>query len=112
MTITLRVVLVIISLLTFIYVGRKIRKSQMQLEAAVFWIIFSILITVLSIFPQIAYYASQLLGFMATVNFIFLVVIFLLIWKVFLLSIKLSQLEDKIVSLTQEMSLRGKKDEK
>lgn len=111
MSITLRCALIVISLLTFIYVGRKIRKSQMQLEAAVFWIIFSAVITILSIFPEIAHYASQLMGFMATVNFIFLVMIFILIWKVFLLSIQVSQLEDKIVSLTQELAIRGKNDD-
>lgn len=108
MSVLLRIVLVIISLLTFAYVGRKIRKSQMQLEDALYWIIISGVITILSIFPDVAYYASNKIGFQAPVNFIFLVMIFLLLWKVFLLSIKISQLENKIISLTQEIALREK----
>lgn len=111
MSVTLRVVLCIISLLTFAYVGRKIRKSQMQLEDALFWIILSAIIALISIFPSIAYYASEQIGFQAPVNFIFLVMIFLLLWKVFLLSIKISQLENRIASLVQEIALREKRNE-
>lgn len=108
MSVLLRVALIVASLFTFLYVGRKIRKSQMRLEDAIIWVLISVGLIVLSIFPHIAYWASSLFGFQAPVNFIFLVMIFILLLKLFLVSIHVSVLESKITELVQEIALRDK----
>ena len=77
MTMTLRIALV----LTFSLMMRKIRQSKLQIESAIFWIVFSIVPVVFSIFPSVADFASRLLGIYATTNFLFLFAIFLLIVK-------------------------------
>ena len=66
----------------------------------------------ISIFPQIAEWGAKLLGFQAPVNFIFIVVIFLLLVRSFLLTIKISQLEDKIRNLIEELAVRKSLDNK
>ena len=71
---------------------RKIRQSKLQIESAIFWIVFSIVLVVFSIFPSVADFASRLLGIYATTNFLFLFAIFLLIVKIFYMTIHISQL--------------------
>jgi hypothetical protein len=66
---------------------------------------------VYSIFPQVADLCAGLLGIYATTNFLFLFAIFVLIVKVFLMTIHISQLESKVKELVQLMALEEKKHE-
>ena len=54
MTLSLKVVLIVISILTCFYIARKLRKSQMNINDTVFWIFFAIVLVLLSVFPGIA----------------------------------------------------------
>ena len=105
MTPTLRVVLIVVSILTTFMIMRKIRQSKLQIEDSIFWLGFSSILIVFSIFPELA-------GTYTTANFIYLAVIFLLIVKMFHMSIKQSQLETKVKDLAQKIALdeneRGK----
>ena len=100
MSLSLRIVLIVISILTCFYIARKLRKSQMNISDTVFWIFFAVILVLLSVFPGIASWGADMLGFQASVNFVFVVVIFLLILRVFIMSIKISVLEDKLRNLT------------
>lgn len=112
MSITLRIILIIVSVFTFLYVMRRINKSQMQITDSIYWILFSVVLVILSIFPQIVDLIKDLLGIASAVNCIFLVIIFLLIMKIFGMSIKVSQLENKIVGLTQRYAIDQNKMQK
>ena len=96
MTITLRIALILVSLATFAMIMRKIRQSRMQIESAIFWIVLALVLVVYSVFPKVADACASLLGIYATTNFLFLFAIFVLILKVFFMSIHISQLESKI----------------
>ena len=61
---------------------------------------------VLSIFPDIAVFFSDYMGFQAPVNFIFIIMIFLLFIRCFLLSVRVSQMEDKVRTLVEELAIR------
>lgn len=106
MTLVFRVVLIAVSLGTLFGIVRKIRNAKVQIENAIFWIGFSTLLLILSIFPIIAEIVADLLGIYSTVNFIFLFVIFILLIHQFANSIKISQLENKVNELTQEIAVR------
>ena len=108
MTITLRIALILVSLGTFAMIMRKIRQSRMQIESAIFWIVLALVLVVYSVFPKVADACASLLGIYAT-NFLFLFAIFVLILKVFFMSIHISQLESKIKELVQAMALEEKK---
>ena len=110
MTGVFRAILVVVSLVTFIVMIRKVRNSKVQIEYSLFWLAFSALLILFSIFPEIADCVTDLLGIYSTVNFIFLFVIFILLIHQFLNTIKISQLENKINELTQEIALREKKE--
>ena len=105
MPILLRVVLLVVSFLTFWYVVRKIRKSQFQIGDSVFWVFFFLLIFGLGAFPSVGVFFSTLLGFDSPVNFILVAIIFVLLLKIFLQSFQISQLDNKIKTLSQRIAL-------
>ena len=67
---------------------------------------------ILAIFPGIAYWAANLLGFMSPINFVYIVIIFLLLVKQFFMSIRLSQLDSKVRILTEQVALDREKVER
>lgn len=111
MTITLRIALVLVSFLTFYLMIRKIRQAKVQIESAIFWIVLALVLVVFSVFPAVADYAAGLLGIYSTANFLFLFAIFLLIVKIFYMTIHISQLETKVKELVQRMALEERKNE-
>jgi len=106
MSLTIRIILIIVSILTMLYAIRKIRKSQMEIADVFFWIISSIGLVILSVFPQIATFFANLIGIQSELNFIYISIIFVIILKLFSLSIEVSQLKVKLRSLIQEIALR------
>lgn len=106
MTPVFRIVLIIVSMITLFGIVKRIRNAKVQIESSIFWIGFSALLLLLSIFPGIAEFVADILGIYSTVNFIFLFVIFVLLIHQFSNSIKISQLENRIKELTQEIAVR------
>ena len=94
MTTVLRVILILMSLLVLLLMMKKIRQAKAQIEDSMFWVFFALLLVIFSVFPKAADWLSGLVGTMSTANFIFLLMIFLLLVKNFSMSIRISQLED------------------
>ena len=105
MTTVLRVVLIIVSLLVFFVMMKKIRQAKVKIEDSMFWVLFALLLVVFSIFPGAADWLSDLVGTMSTANFIFMLMIFLLLIKNFAMSLRISQLETKVKELVQRIAL-------
>ena len=105
MTLTLRVVLVLVSLMTLLFVMRKVRSSKIRLEDSMAWILFSGVLFVLSVFPGIFDFLAELAGVYSTVNFVFLFFIFVLLILCFSLNMKVSQMDTKIKELTQHLAI-------
>lgn len=105
MTMLLRTVLVLVSVLTTLLILRKIRQSKMRIEDSVFWIGFLFLLILFSLFPQIVFLMSDMTGTQTPVNFIFLFVIFVLILRMFRLTVKISQMETKVRELVQKIAI-------
>ena len=108
MSTTLRVVLLLCALVAVIWILKKIYKSKVRLGDAIFWFCMAVILAVLGLFPDIAAMCSRLIGIETPVNFVFLFILALVIEKLFTLSIKVSQLEDKITILSAEVALRSK----
>lgn len=105
MTLTLRIVLIVASIFVVFYTIRKIRKSQLNIDDSVFWIGFSVMLLIMSIFPQVVTFFTQLLGIASPVNFVFLFVIFLIIIKLFKLAIDLSITKHRLNHLIQRIAI-------
>ena len=105
----IRVCLILGSFITAGYILRRVRHAKVQIEDTIFWLMFSAALLILAIFPGIAYWAANLLGFMSPINFVYVVIIFLLLAKQFFMSIKLSQLDSKVRILTEQVALNEEK---
>lgn len=108
MTTTLRVLLILASLGTFALMMHKIRRSKVQIESSIFWIVLALVLVIYSVFPPVADFCASLLGIYATTNFLFVLAIFVLIVKVFYMTIHISQLETRVKELVQQMALEEK----
>lgn len=112
MSTTLRVLLLFSAVFTAGWILYKIRKLKVKMEDAIFWVVFAAILCILGLFPQITYWMTDMIGIMSPANLIFLVIIFLLIEKIFTLSIIVSQLEEKVTVLSAEIALRTHATEK
>ena len=110
MTVILRCVLIVVSILLTFFVLKKIRQSKVKIEDSIFWVMFALMMVVLSIFPGSADILSDFVGTYSTSNFIFMFVIFILLVKVFFLSLKISQLESRVTELIQQLALDRKEE--
>ena len=106
MTLALRVFLLVCAVVVLVFVIRKIKKSEFETMDAIFWLLFTVVIALLAIFPDIAYTLSGVLGFESPSNFVFLCVIAILLIRVFSLNAKVAHLRAKTNSLIQEIALR------
>lgn len=107
MSIFFRIALIGVSVLFFGYVIHKIRKSQLQIEHAIFWVALSFLFILFSLFPQLVQILTQLCGMIAPVNFLFLLMIFILLLRTFIMSIRMADLEEKVKNLTQKIAIQN-----
>ncbi len=105
MSVALRIVLIVAAVALVVFLLHSIKRSKMRIEDSLFWVAFSLVILLLSIFPEIAVAASDAFGFMAPVNFIFLFFIFVLILKNFAGSRRVSQLECRVQELAEQVAL-------
>ena len=110
MTTGLRIFLITGSLLSCVYMLRKIRKSRMKAEDSIFWIFFSVILVALGVFPGIAIWFAGLLGVQSPVNLVFLVIVFLLLIRVFMQDQKLAKTEAQITQLAQRYAIDREKE--
>ena len=88
------------------YMIKKVRKSKLQIEYTVFWIIFGVLLIIISLFPQIMYFIAKVVGVQSPVNLVLTFIIFILVLKIFMMTTEISELEVKIKELVEEMALK------
>lgn len=105
MSLALRIVLVVAAVGLVVFMLRSIKKSKLSIEDALFWVAFSLLILIMSVFPQVPSALSDLIGFQSPVNFVFLFFIFILIVRDFLSNRRISQLENRVKELTQQIAI-------
>ncbi len=105
MSFIVRIGLILVSLLTLIFITRKVRNAQIKLEDSIFWFCVAGLLLVFSIFPQIFFAVSSFVGIVSPANLVFLCFIFILLILGFNLSVHLSQTDTKLKELTQQLAV-------
>lgn len=97
--------LIFITLAFLVFVINLIKKEKLELKYALLWIITSVALITIVLFPYIPYTISQLLGIGLVVNTIFFLGILMLITIVFGLTVALSRASRRITVLTQDLAL-------
>ena len=105
MTLALRIVLIVASVLVSLYALNKIRRAKLNIDDAFYWIVVSIVLLLMSIFPDVPAFFSSLIGIESPANFVFLVMIFLAFVKIFDLSIEMSVQKYRLNKLIQKIAL-------
>lgn len=103
-----RVILIAISIGTCFFISRKLKKAQVDAHDVIFWILFAGIFILLSLFPKIADECAKAIGIYSPENFVFLVIIFTLLMKVFFMNLKISQMEHKILDLVEALAVKEK----
>ena len=67
--------LLVASLVTAVWILRKIRKNRVKQEDALFWLCFAFMLALFGIFPKLSYMMAEILGIQSPANFVFLAVI-------------------------------------
>ncbi len=106
MTFKLNLILIIGSVGTLLFFLHAINKSKMKISNAVSWIIMSLLMIFIAIFPGIADACASMLGIYYTPNMIYLILIALLLFRQFSNVMHVSRLEKQVSALSQEIALR------
>ena len=90
---------------------RRVRQARVQIEDTIYWLALSAVLLLVAVFPGIAYWVSDLLGFVSPINCVYLIVIFLLLARQFSLSIRVSQLDSRLRILTERIALNQQRQE-
>ncbi len=103
----LRIELIVLAVAAFIIVGTTVTKKIMQLKYAFIWFVFSLLLIVVAVFPQIVFKLTDLLGIQTPSNFIFLIAIFVILGICFSFSLIVSKTDRSIRKLIQTVSIEN-----
>ncbi len=106
MTTTLRIVLIIGSLISLFLCITKIKQAKLKINNSVIWMIGNVLLIIMSIFSDAVEWVSSKLGFMAPANFVFCMIIGCLIIQVFIDNIRICTLNEKIKNLNHAIALK------
>ena len=106
MFIALRVALIIMSVVSFFFIMKQIRRNKIEIGESLFWIVISVILVIISIFPQIPTFFAKLLGIQSPSNFVFLVAIFFIMIKLFTLSVQVAKEKQRLKSLIENVALK------
>ena len=112
MTGTLRIILIICSIFSFLLCIKKIKQSKLKMSNSVTWLLGSIALIFMSIFSNAVEWFAHAIGFAAPVNFVFLVVISFLLIQTFIDNLNITELNEKIKELDHYLALKEKDDKK
>lgn len=101
----LRILLIVGAVATLALICSAVKRQKIQIEDSLFWVCFSGLLVVLAVFPQIAYWVSAVLGFQSPSNFVYVLIIALMLVREFRNSSKISTLKYRVDQLAQEVAL-------
>lgn len=105
----LRIEMIILALVLFLYIIRMINKSAFSLRRSAPWLIVGLGIIFTAVFPQSISYIAHKLGFVLTINFILFVgLVFVFVLELMKTSSDTKK-DQQIKVLIQEVSLLRKK---
>ena len=100
----LRLGLLLASLGVFAVIIFAVVKKKLNIKYSIVWLLWALMAMAMSIFPDIFYGLSDLLGIQLPVNTVFLIMTALLYALTFYVYIMISKHNEEIIKLTYEIS--------
>ena len=108
MSSSLRMGLLIASIVAFSFVLFFVIKKRLNIKYSIVWILWALLSLVMAVFPQTFYQFTRLVGITLPVNGVFLIMIGLLYGLTFYVYVMISKHNDEIIQLTYEIAVLKK----
>ena len=108
MNIYLKIVLIITSVVLFFSTLNLVRKDKIAFKYSLIWLLSSIIILFVSLFPNLFGKITNLVGFKLSSNLIIAIFIFFLLVITRILTKIVSEQNQKITKLIQEVSMLKK----
>lgn len=96
---------IIISIVCMIYVVFEVRKKKFSIKESFWWMIASLIMLILSIFPHSIDYIAKKIGVSYPPSLLFVFCIIFLIFMIFRNSKRISNQQEKIVELAQNLAI-------
>lgn len=109
MSTRIRIILILLVVATNLFSFRQIRKGRMSLNHSLLWIFTSLVLLVIAVFPDIAYWLSARLGIGLPVNLVYLSASFFSFILFIYLTNVVSREDRNTRRLTQHISLLEKR---
>jgi len=101
----LRVILLVVTIIFFVYIAWMIHKRKLSLRYSLTWFLASIVLIVLALFDGLAVNLAKWLGIETPINAIVVAVFAFVLLILFTLTITVSRNAERIRELTQELAL-------
>lgn len=95
----------IAALILLVFIILSLRKNSMSIRISLAWLLLPFAFAIIAIFPEPINTLAHWLGFETLSNFIFVVIIALLIIICFFLTVTISRQQSEITKLIQELSI-------
>ena len=105
MSYRVRVLIAIGGILVFAFIIYNIRKSKMVIGDSVFWFLFSLLLLIISISPELFFALARAMHVSSASNLAYLFMIAFLLIRIFQQDIKISQLTTKLQRMVQSLAI-------
>ena len=105
MSYRVRILIAIGGILVFVFIISSIRRSRMMIGDSVFWFLFSLVMLIIGIFPEIFFAVARALHVASASNLAYLFLIVLLLIRVFQQDLKISQLTTKLQRMVQNLAI-------
>ena len=105
MSYRVRILIAVGGIIVFTFIILSIRRSKMIIGESVFWFLFSLLLLIIGIFPEIFFALARTLHVASASNLAYLFMITFLLIRVFQQDLKISSLTTKLQRLVQERAI-------
>lgn len=109
MTLKLQIILGVVLILAFLLLVNMIRKKSLELKYALSWLIVIFALFILDCFPVLLDDVASFLGIFSPVNMIFFLGFVFSLLIIFVLTIALSRISNRVRALAQNLALSTKK---
>lgn len=99
------IVFIIFSILIILYILYSIRKNKLDIASSFIWIVFCIILLILSIWPKSLDWLATLLGITYPPALFLSIAVVILFIMLFIQSKKIEDFHKKVVDLGQELSI-------
>ena len=105
MTLKLQILIIAALAIALVFIILQIRNRKLDLKYSLTWFFLILALLILTIFPQILTFFSNLVGFGSQMNMLFVSGFLLTLLIIFTLTRAVSKLMDQVRTLTQKVAL-------